>query len=111
MRIFLMKTVGALIALTTALSLNAAPTNRPLPQKKTNAKKAVPAKKMAAKKYDDAKSVAVLEKERSTLLNKYQQRTRRMQNLRERNQSLVASITRLETELETATVRQQALQA
>jgi len=103
--------IASIVTLTAALTLAAVPSKRLNPPPKTNAKKATVFKNSIANKRDKAKNVAALEKERATLLNKYQQRTRRMQSLRDRNQSLVASITRLENELEITTVRQQALQA
>jgi len=57
------------------------------------------------------KLVASLEKERASLLNRYKQRVEHTQNLREKNKSLVASVSQLESELATAAVRKQALRA
>jgi len=57
------------------------------------------------------KLVAALEKERVALLNRYKQRELHTQSLREKNKSLVASVSKLENELETAAIRQQAIQA
>ena len=57
------------------------------------------------------KLVAALEKERTSLLNRYKQREQHTQSLREKNKSLVASVSKLETELETAAMRKQAVQA
>ena len=57
------------------------------------------------------KLVASLEKERALLLNRYKKRELHTQALREQNKSLAASVSNLETELATAAVRKQALQA
>jgi len=62
-------------------------------------------------KQTQGKLVAALEKERTALLNRYKQREQHTQSLREKNQSLAASVSKLENELETANMRQEALQA
>jgi len=78
---------------------------------KQAAKKSVARKKNLRTKELTPKAFTVLEKKRSALINKYKQRSKHAQALRKQNKSLIASISQLEGELATATIRQQALQA